>query len=323
MRGRTDRVATVPGLRPFRFGLSLAGFDHGHDWAETAARIESLGYATMLVPDHLGDQLAPLPALAVAAAATSTVRIGTYVLDNDFRHPVVLAKEAATVDVLSGGRFELGIGAGWRKEEYDRAGIAFEAGAVRVERLEESVAVLKGLWSGRAFSYQGRHYRVTGMEGRPLPAQVGGPPLFLGGGGPRLLALAGRHADIVGLAPRARADGVLRPTDISPEATDAKVAALRHAAGERSAALELNILTVAVEVTDSETRRSDRATELAHRWGMSASEVLTSPHVILGSVMQVVDDLCARRERYGVSYVTVPEPALTSFAPVVAVLAGT
>ncbi len=312
----------MPRLRPFRFGLSLAGFDHGHDWAETAAKIESFGYATMLVPDHLGNQLAPLPALAVAAAATSTLRIGTYVLDNDFRHPVVVAKEAATVDVLSGGRLELGIGAGWRKEEYERAGITFEAGTVRVERLEESVQVLKGLWAGRAFSYQGEHYRVTEMEGRPLPSQAGGPPLFLGGGGPRLLALAGRHADIVGLAPRARPDGVLEPTDISPEATDAKVAALRRAAAERFPALELNILTVAVEVTDSESRRRDRAVELADRWGMSPSAVLASPHVILGSVDRVVDDLCARRERYGISYVTVPEPALASFAPVVALLGG-
>ena len=187
--------------RPFRFGCSLAGFDHGHDWAETARRIEDLGYSTMLVPDHLGDQLAPLPALAVAAAVTTRLRVGSFVLSNDFRHPVLLAKEAATVDLLSGGRLELGLGAGWRREEYEAAGLDFDPGALRLARLEESVAVLRGLWSGRPFRFAGDHYRVEELQGRPLPAQAGGPPLFLGGGGPRLLALAGRVADIVGLAP--------------------------------------------------------------------------------------------------------------------------
>ncbi|MBW3580037.1 MAG: TIGR03621 family F420-dependent LLM class oxidoreductase [Actinobacteria bacterium] len=313
----------MPAPRPFRFGLSLAGFDHGHDWDETARRVEDLGYSTLLVPDHLGDQLAPLPAIAVAAAATTTLRVGTYVLDNDFRHPVVVAKEAATVDLLSGGRLELGIGAGWRKEEYDRAGIAFEPGAVRVERLEEAVAVLRGLWSATPFSFSGRHYQVSEMEGRPVPAQPGGPPLFLGGGGPRLLALAGRHADIVGLAPRARPDGVLEPTDVSPESTEAKLAAVRHAAGERFAEVELNLLTLAVEVTGERAHRQQRAEELAGRWGMAPEAVLASPHVVLGSVAQIVENLCADRERYGISYVTVAEPALSSFAPVVARLAGT
>ena len=312
----------MPALRPFRFGLSLAGFDHGHDWAETARRVEDLGYSTLLVPDHLGDQLAPLPAVAVAAAATTTLRVGTYVLDNDFRHPVVVAKEAATVDLLSGGRLELGIGAGWRKEEYDRAGIAFQSGAVRVERLEEAVAVLEGLWSGSPFSFSGRHYQVSEMEGRPLPAQPGGPPLLLGGGGPRLLALAGRHADIVGLAPRARPDGRLDPTDVSPESTAAKLAAVRSAAAERFSEIEVNVLTVVAEVTDDQAHRQRRAEELTERWGMAPEAVLASPHVVLGSVAQIAEDLCADRERYGISYVTVPEPALSSFAPVVARLAG-
>ncbi len=306
---------------PFRFGLSLAGFDHGHDWADTARRIEDLGYATMLVPDHLGDQLAPLPALATAAAATSTLRLGTFVLCNDFRHPVPLAKEAATVDLLSGGRLELGLGAGWRREEFEGAGIPFDAGPVRLARLEESVAVLRGLWSGRSFSFKGDHYRLDAVEGRPLPTQTGGPPLFLGGGGPRLLALAGRQADIVGLAPRARPDGTLDPTDISPEATDAKLAAVHAAAAGRSSTPELNVLTLVVDVGDS-VDRERRAEELAGRWGTSPEAIAASPHVVLGSPARVVDDLLAHRERFGISYVTVPEPALAGFAPVVARLAG-
>ncbi|MDP8953524.1 MAG: TIGR03621 family F420-dependent LLM class oxidoreductase [Actinomycetota bacterium] len=308
-------------LRPFRFGLSLAGFDHGHDWADTARRIEDLGYSTVLVPDHLGDQLAPLPALATAAAATTTLRVGTFVLDNDYRHPVVLAKETATIDLLSGGRFELGLGAGWRREEYDAAGIAFDPGKVRLARLEEATAVLRGLWSGQPFSFDGAHYRVHDMEGRPLPAQSGGPPLFLGGGGPRLLALAGRRADIVGLAPRARPDGTLDPADISPGAIEAKLATLRTAAGERVADIELNVLTVAAEV-DEHVPRDRRVQELAERSGLDPAAVRDSPHVVLGAAEQVVEDLLAQRERFGISYIVVPEPALAAFAPVIARLAG-
>lgn len=305
--------------RPFRFGLSLAGFDHGHDWPQTARRIEDLGYATMLVPDHLGDQLAPLPAVAVAAAATTSLRVGTFVLDNDYRHPVLLAKETATVDVLSGGRLEIGLGAGWRKEEYDAAGIPFDRGAVRTDRLEESVAVLKGLWSGRPFSFSGRHYQVTKMEGRPVPLQPGGPPLFLGGGGSRLLALAGREATIAGIAPRARPDGTLDPADISPGAAAAKVDRLREAAGDRFDDLEINALVVVSEMVDDRRRRAE---EISGRWGLAPDELLASPHVLLGTPSELVDDLQARREQLGVSYVTVPEPALDSFAPVVARLAG-
>ena len=311
----------MPAPRPFRFGLSLAGFDHGHDWAETARRIEDLGYATMLVPDHFGDQLAPLPAVTAAAAATTALRVGTFVLDNDYRHPVLLAKEAATIDLLSGGRFELGLGAGWRREEYDAAGIAFDPGKVRLARLEESVEVLRGLWSGRAFSFEGHHYQVLDLQGRPLPAQPGGPPLFLGGGGPRLLALAGRTADIVGLAPKARPDGTLDPADISPSAIGAKLDAVRAAAGERFSEIELNVLTVVVEV-GAHVDQDRRVEELAARWDLEPEAVRESPHVVLGSPEQVVDALLAQRERFGISYVVVPEPALNAFAPVIARVAG-
>ncbi len=311
----------MPALRPFRFGLSLAGFDHAHDWADTARRIEDLGYSTMLLPDHLGDQLAPLPAAAVAAAATTTLRVGTFVLDNDYRHPVLLAKETATVDLLSGGRFELGLGAGWRREEYDASGIAFDPGKVRLARLEEAVAVLRGLWSGQPFTFDGDHYCLRNLEGRPLPAQPGGPPLFLGGGGPRFLALAGRSADIVGLAPRARPDGTLDPSDISPEALTAKLAKVRAAAGARFAEIELNVLTVVVEV-DEHVDRDRRIEELATRWNLEPEAVRDSPHVVLGSPEGVVDDLLAQRERFGISYIVVPEPALTALAPVIARLAG-
>jgi probable F420-dependent oxidoreductase len=308
--------------RPFRFGLSLAGFDHGHDWAETARRVEDLGYSTMLVPDHLGNQLAPLPAIAAAAAATTRLRVGTFVLANDFRHPVLLAKEAATVDLLSSGRLELGLGAGWRREEFDAAGLAFDPGPTRLARLEESVTVLRGLWGGERFSFAGDHYRVQGLEGRPLPVQAGGPPLFLGGGGPRLLALAGRVADVVGLAPRSRPDGTLDPADVTPEATDAKLAVLRQAAGPRFADLELNVLVLAARVGQGVSRQRE-AERLAASWAVGPDAVLASPHAVLGPPEQVADDLLEHRARFGISYVTVPEPAMAAFAPVVARLSGT
>ncbi|HWH35467.1 MAG TPA: TIGR03621 family F420-dependent LLM class oxidoreductase [Acidimicrobiales bacterium] len=312
----------MPAPRPFRFGLALAGFDHGHDWAETARRVEDLGYATMLVPDHLGDQLAPLPAIAAAAAATTDLRVGTFVLANDFRHPVLLAKEAATVDMLSGGRVELGVGAGWRREEFEAAGMAFDPGATRLARLEESITVLRGLWSGEAFSFAGEHYRIHQMEGRPLPVQPGGPPLFLGGGGPRLLSLAGRVADIVGLAPRSRPGGSLDAADVTPQSTDDKLATLRRAAGERFADLELNVLILAARV-GPHVSVAGEAEALSKRWHLPPDAVASSPHAVLGPPEAVADALLAHRERFGISYVTVPEPALEAFAPVVACLAGT
>lgn len=307
--------------RPFRFGLALAGFDHGHDWAETARRVEDRGYATMLVPDHLGDQLAPLPAIAAAAAATSRLRIGTFVLANDFRHPVLLAKEAATVDVLSGGRLELGLGAGWRREEFDAAGITFASGAERLARLEESISVLRGLWGGEDFSFSGDHYRIAELVGRPRPTQAGGPPLFLGGGGPRMLDLAARVANIVGIAPRSQRGGTLDLADVSAERTEAKVAVVRDAAGGRFADIELNVLILAARVGPGVSAQ-DQAEEVARRWHLGPEDVLASPHAVLGPPEQVIEALHRHRERFGISYVTVPEPALDAFAPVVERLAG-
>jgi probable F420-dependent oxidoreductase len=183
------------GWRPFRFGVVGEGIRSGRQLLERACRAEELGYATLLLRDHFvaepfGDQLAPMVALTAAAAATRTLRVGSLVLDNDYRHPVLLAKEAATLDLLSGGRFELGIGAGWLREEYRRAGMPFDAPGVRVGRFEESLRVLKGLLAGPAFTFAGAHYSVTGLEGFPRPVQRPRPPILVGAGSKRMLGIA-------------------------------------------------------------------------------------------------------------------------------------
>jgi probable F420-dependent oxidoreductase len=186
-------------MRPFRFGVNVRTAVSGVEWADKARRVEVLGYAVLLVPDHLAELLAPFPALAAAAAATTRLRIGTAVLNNDFRHPVLLAREAATVDVLSDGRLELGIGAGHMQSEYEEAGLGFDPGATRVERLAEAVAMVKRLLEGETVTFAGGHYRVTGHTIHPRPVQRPRPPIFIGGSAPRLLRVAARAADVVGL----------------------------------------------------------------------------------------------------------------------------
>src|SRR4051794_15610382 len=183
--------------RKFRFGAQCSYAGSGKDWAAKARRLEDLGYATLCMPDHFDDQLAPMPALTAAAAATTTLRVGTLVLGNDYRHPLITAKEAATVDVLSGGRFELGIGAGWMGSDYEQSGIGLDPPGVRIERLAESLAVVKGLLAGGKFSFAGRYYSVTRHPGTPAAVQRPRPPILVGGGGRRILSLAGREADIV------------------------------------------------------------------------------------------------------------------------------
>ena len=171
--------------RKFRFAAQLSKAPEGTatSWAEQARKVEDLGYSTLLVPDHFGDQLAPVPALMAAADATTSLRIGTLVFDNDYRHPFVLAKEAATLDLLSGGRLELGLGAGWMRTDYDESGIAYDRPGLRVDRFAEGVAVVAGLLQADGpFSFSGTHYTVTEHTLTPRPVQRPRPPLILGGG---------------------------------------------------------------------------------------------------------------------------------------------
>ncbi len=310
--------------RPFRFGVSVHGSKSRAEWIGIARQAEALGYSTLLMPDHLGDQLSPVAALVAAADATTTLRVGSLVFDNDYRHPVMLAKEAATLDVLSGGRLELGLGAGWMKPEYERAGIPFERASVRIARMEEAIRIVKGLFADGPVDFTGQYYTVTGFVGYPKPVQRPHPPLHIGGGGQRLLSIAAREADIVGFLPRARADGRGQDlTDATPEALEQKIIWVREAAGERFADLELGILVAQVLTTeDREQAAQFIATTLAAGLDVSTGVILQAPYLLLGTVDQMCEDLLARRERYGISYISVFEQSLEALAPVVARLAG-
>ncbi len=311
-------------MKPFRFGVNVWHAESRTEWVEKARKIEALGYATLTVPDHLTDLIAPMPALISAAEATTTLRVGSNVLNNDFRHPVLVAREAAAIDLLTDGRLQLGLGAGSIQSEYDQAGLSFDRGATRVERLAEAVTVIKGLLKGEKVTFAGRHYRVTGHTIAPLPVQRPHPPILIGGNGPRLLALAAREADIVGLSGITFRGGGAASPDLSGWKTsniDERVRLVREAAGEeRYARLELNALVQRVVVTED---RQEAAEELTKRWTqLTADEVLQSPYVLIGTVDQMVEDLQMRRERWGISYYVIFEPYLEAFAPVVARLAG-
>jgi len=309
-------------MKTYRFGVNVGPSRSRADWAEKARKLEDLGYSTLTVPDHLGGFFAPMPALISAAEATKTLRVGTNVINNDFRHPVLVAREAATVDMLTEGRLELGLGAGHMQSEYGQAGLNFDAGGIRVERLAEAVTVIKGLLSGEEITFAGRHYRVTGHAIYPLPVQRPHPPILIGGNGLRLLTLAAQEADIVGLSGITFRRGGAAP-DISGwrvSEVDKRVKLIRNVAVERYAQLELNALVQRVVVTN---HRREAAEELANRWmQLSPDEILESPYVLIGTVPELIEDLQVRQERWGISYYVIFEPYVDAFAPIVARLAG-
>jgi probable F420-dependent oxidoreductase len=307
-------------VRPFRFGV-VARAGHSRDeWRGKARRAEELGYATFVVPDHFRDQVAPAVAIMAAADATSAIRVGSLVFDNDFRHPAVVAKDAATLDVLTGGRFELGLGAGWMRADYEQTGLPFDPARVRVDRLEEAVRIVTGFFAGESVTFKGEHYAVSELPGLPRPVQRPRPPLLIGGGGPRILSLAAREADIVGIAPRSLADGSgLDLADTRAAAMEGKIAAIRATAGPRLADLELNILVQRVAVGDNVDAA---AAEFAVQWKTTPAILRESPFVLIGAPGAVEDTLEARRARYGISYVVVFEQFMEAFAPVVRRLSG-
>jgi probable F420-dependent oxidoreductase len=303
---------------PFRFGAQGRGAESAAAWRAKARRAEDLGYDTFLVPDHFPRGLGPVAALMAAADATTTLRVGTFVFDNDFRHPVVLAKEVTTLDLLSGGRFELGIGAGWFRAEYEAAGLPFAPAPERIARLDESLRVLKALFGEGPVTFQGAHYTLTEMNLAPKPVQRPHPPILVGGGARRILSLAAREADIVGLGPRSRADGTTDAASISRAATEQKLAWVREAAGARMDDIELNIFVYEVAETND---RAAVAAAFAES-ELSVETVLDSPHTLIGSLDSMVEDLERRREEYGLSYIVVPEDKMEPLAPIIARLKG-
>lgn len=307
--------------RRFRFGAQVHRASSAREWRDTARKAEDLGFSTLTLPDHFGDQFAPAPALMAAADATTALRVGALVWDNDYRHPLVLAKELATLDLLSDGRLEIGLGAGWMLADYEASGIPYDPPAVRIERFAEGLAVIKGLLGPGPFSFSGRHYRIADHEGRPKPVQQPRPPILVGGGGRRVLSLAAREADIVGINADLRAGrgGPETAPNLTVEATDRKLAWVREAAGDRFDRIELHTLVGFAMVTDDP---APILAGMAGHFGCTPDEASHVPVCLVGTAEQMVEELQWRRERWGVSYVTF-EGDWEALAPVVARLAGT
>ncbi|RJL26474.1 TIGR03621 family F420-dependent LLM class oxidoreductase [Bailinhaonella thermotolerans] len=295
-------------MRRLRFGALVRGAGSAREWAEKARRLEGAGFATLLISDHLaGARFAPMPALVAAANATSRLRVGTLVLGNDFRNPVLLAKEAATVDLLSDGRLELGLGSGWQREDYEYSGVAQEPPGVRVDRLAEAIAVIKGVWSGRPFTYDGEHYRVRDAEVGPVPAQRPHPPLLIGGGGRRVLSLAASEADIVNVMIKTRPDGSgMDDSDTGLRELLAKLDLVRPGGAE----IAVNVLQAGGDAPGS--------------WGpLSLAAHADTPQVLLGGTRDMADKIRHWRDERGVSYFILHnENDLDAFIPVVEELAG-
>jgi len=286
-------------------------------WREVAQRAEALGYDTLLMPDHITSQLAPVAALAAAAAATNTLRIGSFVFDNDYRNPVMLAREATTLDLLSGGRLEFGLGAGWNTRDYEQLGIAYDAPKVRVDRMEEALGLIKRLWTEEQVTHQGTFYQVRNAVVLPKPTQRPHPPVMIGGGGPRMLRIAAREAQIVAIAPTLGSGGRPKLGTGTVGSVAERIAILRRE--PRFSELELNVIVFDAQVTDA---AQSIVEGLAAHIKSAATTIVDTPFFMYGSRASLVEDLLARRERLGISYIALPGGAMKAFAPVVAELRG-
>jgi probable F420-dependent oxidoreductase len=309
----------LPSIRPFRFAVKTSRAESGDAWRAKVRRIEELGYDGILITDHISSQLAPIPAMAAALEATTRLRAGSYVFSNDYRNPVMLAKEIATLDVLSGGRVEFGIGAGWSVPDYDMLGIPYEPPDTRVPRMMEAVRLIDRLFTEDTVDASGRYYSVRGARVLPKPVQRPRPPLMIGAGGPRMLRFAARHADIIILNPQLNAAGRPMLSEITAGATQRKIDALRADAGPRLGSRELGIYLADAGVTDEPRSLLDG---MATRLKGAAAQLVDSPFFLYGSVADLRRQLLERRERFGTSYVGVPEKIFEAFAPLVQELRG-
>ncbi|MBT3246210.1 MAG: TIGR03621 family F420-dependent LLM class oxidoreductase [Actinobacteria bacterium] len=307
--------------RPFRFSIQASVPRPAAEWRELGRRAEDLGYSALSVSDHLDTEMAPLIALAVTAEATRNLRLTTLVLSNDFRHPAFLAKQAATLDLLSDGRLELGVGAGWKTSDYEQSGIPLDRPGIRIERLTEAITVLKGCFADGPFDFDGEHYTIRGLDGQPACVQRPHPPILLAGGGRRMLTLAAHQADIVGLNASLHA-GVIDHNagpSATTDATDQKMEWIREAAGDRFNQIELQTRVHVSSITDDHEGIADL---MAPALGISPEEALASPHVLVGSEGQCVETLLAWRERWGLTYIGLNEDSMVEFGPVVEALTG-
>jgi probable F420-dependent oxidoreductase len=315
-------------MAPFRFLVGARGYQDRRSLVEAARAAEAAGYSDLTIHDHLTPQLAPIAVLTAVAMATERLRLCPLVLNNDLRHPAVLAQELATIDVLSEGRLVVGIGAGWNEPEYDAIGIPFDGPGVRIERMVEAVAILRGLFADGPFSFAGRHYTIRELDGHPKPVQLPHPPFLIGGTRERVLRIAAREADIVGMDLRQDRESL---PDAFPSGMDTRVGWVREAAGDRFPDLEINVLRILgdISITNAPLRAaSEIARRHEARTGLTIDprDVLESPYSLIGSVPELVAKLRSHRERWGINSILVgwlDEPNLADLAPVVEQLAGT
>ena len=309
--------------RRFRFGVQLNQAFDGCSWTESVRELEALGYSTLFVPDHVDSGMGPLTAMAAAVTATTTLKVAPLVLAADFRHPAIVARELATIDQISEGRLEVGLGAGWKAVDYTQTGIPMDRPGVRVDRMIEHANVLKALFAGSPVHHDGDHYDITGLVGSPAPHASGGPPFIIGGGAPRVLRFAGQFADIVGVNPSIHSGEIDADAarDAQADRIDQKLEWVREGAGDRFDALELNAWVAAAECTDDPVRFAE---QIAPLFGAAdGEELLSSPMTLIGNVASLTDELNRRRERWGYSYIVVPGDHARAFAPLVAALTGT
>ncbi len=305
--------------RSFRFSLQASAPRPAAEWRELGRRAEDLGYSALSVSDHLDAEMDPLVALAVTAEATRDLRLTTCMLNNDFRHPLLLAKQIATLDLLSDGRVEFGLGAGWKATDYDQSGIELASPGVRIARLAESVQILKRCFSEGSFDFEGDHYTVRNHDGQPTCVQSPHPPLLLGGGGRKILSLAAREAQIIGINANLFAGVIDANVGASAtlEATDEKLIWIQEAAGSRFDDIELQTRVHMSQLTDDPVGLAEL---MAPALGLDAEAALSSPHVLVGSMGQCVETLLSWRERWGLTYIVLNEDSMVEFGPVVEAL---
>jgi probable F420-dependent oxidoreductase len=313
--------------RPFRFGMQAARVNEPREWLALARCAEDSGYSSFMIPDHLG-RLSTFPALMAAASATERIKLSTYVLNQDWRPPAILAQEAASVQLLTGGRLELGIGGGWAKHEYTQAGVQYDSARTRIERLGEYLQVVKGILNAKEpFSFSGRFFQIESFQ--PQPGYATPPPILVGGGSPRILGISGQLADIISISTRASADGRVDMPNIRLAAVENKLRFIREAAQERFDNIELNMTVRDVRITDDRRAAArslldewSRSRMLANVADVTEDDILDSPHEAIGSVQQIVEQFEVARERWGIAYLEVGSGDHEAIAPIMAALAG-
>jgi probable F420-dependent oxidoreductase len=312
-------ITSAHATKPFRFGLQVPNAPTGQAWRDLARKAEDLGFSTLFMPDHFGDAWSPTVPLTVAAEATSTLRVGALVYDNDYRHPLVLARDMAALDLITEGRVEFGLGAGWMTSDYEQSGIVQDPAGVRIDRMEEALEVFRQLWTLDNATFDGTHYQLREAKCRPVPFTPGGPPVLIGGGGKRVLGVAARHASIIGVNPELYdgVGGVVAASTAVADRYHERIGWIRDAAGARFDDIELQILCQYEQVTSD---RDALYAGMAPMFGLTAEQAAQVPVVLAGTVEQIIEQLQERRAEFGFSYVVVHD--LDAFAPVVAALAG-